>query len=562
MRTWARLDLQSERNDRGRYPDGAYIDIEHHLLRLALVSEIAPRANKKYVVATPPPKASLPASAMEPTNAGSAVSPASAAEKKKHAMAVVAAASAAANAASVQQIAGAAGPSGTGSGAGAGPSSDPGAADTGAKDKKGKKFGLFGLSKEKDKDDKKSGKAQKKTMAKGTGYSSCQQKGWDPKAYIAAQKEKDRQIELVLGKIQHELKKLHGSGGQGERGERSNDVLSDGTDDEQTTSVASAASAGSIRTSSNGGSHRSSSRRKRKHSPDEVSGAVAGAAGGAAASDLHHPQDGEASALPIDPQTDLYAVLEGSALIPFLESKLRANSFLEINSHKSVYQCVINIIREICNQPYLVTLLGTLPDQTTSLHSLLQALEKQAKVLLEKIGKASANGSVVKPTSPADDGAPQVQRASAASKIAEKINEKASGDKLARDFLNLSQEVTQALSCVVAGPSSSSSSSVAGALAANADHMSATASGSSSSNPVDLHDVHMEVDGAVGGGASTSGSGSRDSESGEAADGEPVAGPSGMQRKTREDKSAELYKKHMKGLQFDSSDFSLTGNQV
>ena len=38
LQDWARLDVRSERNDRSRYPDGAYIDIEHHLLRLALVS--------------------------------------------------------------------------------------------------------------------------------------------------------------------------------------------------------------------------------------------------------------------------------------------------------------------------------------------------------------------------------------------------------------------------------------------------------------------------------------------------------------------------------------------
>ena len=50
LATWARLDMTSERNDRARYPEGAYIDIEHHLLRLALVSEITPRANKKYQV--------------------------------------------------------------------------------------------------------------------------------------------------------------------------------------------------------------------------------------------------------------------------------------------------------------------------------------------------------------------------------------------------------------------------------------------------------------------------------------------------------------------------------
>ena len=40
LQTWARLDFKSERNDRSRYPDGAYIDIEHHLLRLALVNKL------------------------------------------------------------------------------------------------------------------------------------------------------------------------------------------------------------------------------------------------------------------------------------------------------------------------------------------------------------------------------------------------------------------------------------------------------------------------------------------------------------------------------------------
>ena len=51
--------------------------------------------------------------------------------------------------------------------------------------------------------------------------------------------------------------------------------------------------------------------------------------------------------LTVDPLSDLYAVLEGSALLPFLESKLQANSFLEICSHTSVYKCIVNIIRDI-----------------------------------------------------------------------------------------------------------------------------------------------------------------------------------------------------------------------
>merc|ERR1712013_974618 len=48
-----------------------------------------------------------------------------------------------------------------------------------------------------------------KSQAKGTGYSSYQNKGWDVKAWMAAQKETDKQIQLVLEKIASELKKLH-----------------------------------------------------------------------------------------------------------------------------------------------------------------------------------------------------------------------------------------------------------------------------------------------------------------------------------------------------------------
>ena len=70
----------------------------------------------------------------------------------------------------------------------------------------------------------------------------------------------------------------------------------------------------------------------------------------------------------------------------------------------------------IASQPCLVSLLGPLPDQTHSIHSLLLSLENQARVLLEKIGKASANGSVPK----------------SCGKSAEKLSDKNSDDKLAR----------------------------------------------------------------------------------------------------------------------------------
>ena len=84
---------------------------------------------------------------------------------------------------------------------------------------------------------------------------------------------------------------------------------------------------------------RGGSRRKRKHSPDEIVGGAASGNNTSCSSDENSS--------PIDPVSDLYAVLEGSALIPFLESKLQANSFLEICNHSSVYRCVINIIREL-----------------------------------------------------------------------------------------------------------------------------------------------------------------------------------------------------------------------
>lgn len=347
LQTWARLDFKSERNDRSRYPDGAYIDIEHHLLRLALVSEVAPRANKKYVSPTPPilPQLSTEGAAALPKPSTSLEKPAEKEPEKK---------------------------------------------ETPKKHKS--KFSLFGMNKDKESSEEKAKKKeanQRKNMAKGIGYSSYQQKGWDVKAYMAAQKEKDKQIELVLAKIHVELKKLQQSHSLVARN------LPDLVDGAISTNESMPAVEIESRIAKNG------SRRKRKHSPDEVNAAAA--------------NDENSASSPIDPLSDLYAVLEGSALIPFLESKLQANSFLEICSHSSVYRCVINIIRELA-QPCLISLLGPLPDQTTSLHSLLLSLEAQAQILLDKIGKSSANGSVPKSGKAGSD----------------KVTEKTTDDRLAK----------------------------------------------------------------------------------------------------------------------------------
>jgi hypothetical protein len=44
----------------------------------------------------------------------------------------------------------------------------------------------------------------------------------------------------------------------------------------------------------------------------------------------------------------------------------------------------------------LVSLLGTLPDQTASIHSLLQNLESQARIMINRIGKEDREEKLVR----------------------------------------------------------------------------------------------------------------------------------------------------------------------
>lgn len=265
------------------------------------MSEVVPRANKKYVT-TPPPKVNLPLTAIEGASASSTygaslIPPELISEAHQ----------------------------------------EPQKDEKKKEEKKTKsKFSLFGMNKDKESSEEKAKKKeanQRKNIAKGVGYSSYNQKGWDVKAYMAAQKEKDKQIEIVLKKIHEELKKLHGNASVGSRNlpDLVDGALSGGSQELPAVEVESRLGSSSC--------ERGGSRRKRKHSPDEA--VPAGSNPASSASDD--------SLAPIDPLSDLYAVLEGSALIPFLESKLQANSFLEICNHASVYRCVINIIRELGN---------------------------------------------------------------------------------------------------------------------------------------------------------------------------------------------------------------------
>ena len=72
--------------------------------------------------------------------------------------------------------------------------------------------------------------------------------------------------------------------------------------------------------------------------------------------------------------------------------------------HTSLYRVIIGILREMCEQSSLVSLLGPLSNQAQSLHSLLQTLETQARIANDKIGKASANGSVPSRSKKSEEG--------------------------------------------------------------------------------------------------------------------------------------------------------------
>lgn len=249
---WARLDLDSERNDPRRFPQGAYIDMENYLLWLAWVSEIPSRAHRRF------PQAECDAPALAaPDND----------KKKLH---------------------------------------------------------------------------EKSAFPAGTGYSSSSHKGWDINAYLAAQREKDKQIECVLQKILQELRK----------GSHCDLDLKHDTYSSFTLPSCSS------------------------KKPCTVNWAQ---------------QNGKS---PVDPAEDLYNVLEASTLVPFLELKLQVDSFLEICQHTAVYRCVVDIISEIALRPKLVRLLWSLPDQVQSIYTLVSRLEDKAKAILVQLNKTSANGNI------------------------------------------------------------------------------------------------------------------------------------------------------------------------
>ena len=285
-----RLNLHSLRNSREKYPDGAYIDIEHHLLRLALVSEIDPRANKKYSPLETPRQIPLPL-LTSPKEDRVTQLPESSDDEDEYRLAQTEPSS------DDDDIP---------------PISPPNdivipefddanqvaqAASSSSFSAKTKSLQLLCVPKlfKKNSDEKGKASQAKKGLAKGTGYSNYSQKGWDVKTFLAAQKENDRQIKIVLEKILVELQKLHTMTSFKTR--NLPDLLFEAA---ASSSGSSLAPVETVETEE----EERGCKRKRKHSPGAET--------------------------PVDTRSDLYAVLEGSALVPFLESKLQSSSFLEI----------------------------------------------------------------------------------------------------------------------------------------------------------------------------------------------------------------------------------------
>lgn len=270
----SRLNITTKRNDRIRFPQGAYLDIENHLMRLTFVSEV-PLSNKKASDCCSM-KAKLPCTNFKKT-----------------------------------------------------------------------------------------------WFPRGTGYSSATQSGWDVKAYLAAQKEKDHQIELVLTEILHEIEKICGTS--------------------KGSSFPTSSSFAKLETSSCGAA---------------VGSAIAN--NETPYGDVEMPLDDSGNNAfsesllgdekwPADPMEELCSVLADSTLLPFLESKLKVTSFLDICQHTSVYQRVVDIINTIATQPKLVPLLWHVPGRTNSMYDLISQLEKEAEAIVSKLKKTAENGSSAGP---------------------------------------------------------------------------------------------------------------------------------------------------------------------
>jgi len=165
---------------------------------------------------------------------------------------------------------------------------------------------------------KKSNKKQGHAFPNGTGYSNHSHRGWDINSYLAAKQEKDKKLECVLELVLVNLREYLKSVDENANPTNVNQIV---------------------------------------------------------------PMPTE-SRLMWDPMNDLYEALKASTLIPFLEDKLRVDSFIEVNQHKIVYRSIVDILTEIVSRPWLVTLLAKEQGQESCVSDLLCIFKDKAQVIL------------------------------------------------------------------------------------------------------------------------------------------------------------------------------------
>lgn len=83
----------------------------------------------------------------------------------------------------------------------------------------------------------------------------------------------------------------------------------------------------------------------------------------------------------IENHEDIRALLEGSALVPFLETEVSVMSLVEISRHLERYTALLNLIEVLGDRPLIFPLLCNLPKQKKSILSHMAALVENVRIL-------------------------------------------------------------------------------------------------------------------------------------------------------------------------------------
>jgi ubiquitin-protein ligase len=86
--------------------------------------------------------------------------------------------------------------------------------------------------------------------------------------------------------------------------------------------------------------------------------------------------------------TEVYDLLESSCVVPVLLSYLRNDSLLDIAKQMDLYNSLFNMVQVIARQPEFAGLLDILPNESGSVHQLMNQLNNMAQMMLKNTEKA------------------------------------------------------------------------------------------------------------------------------------------------------------------------------